>query len=412
MTSSTSSSKKLPSSKKTALWLAVISLVLLAPAVLTVNAITQGLEAKVGDIFGIQRIRSVAESTDYMAQTSGDTVLVFGSSLVNEGFSPRYFDQRAESRLQHDITSYNIGMGNMKPAYQLLLAKRLREAHERNNKRAHLSVIELTPFLLTKRRNAFRPYMNEQVTAVFMSEHELWAQAWEDPDRFARLFSIRHLRDGVSAEAITGGLRLLLNAAQAQAPVISSLPAEEIARLEEQRQLLTKMRHQIASEQPQTGKSHVWNPATQGSPVDMMDLSPETQALVVTVTEKMRNPNNLKRDLQERVDCCDIIELDFDDSMVEEFIAIVEEFKQFSDHVELVIFPAPPSLIQPSDDTMARQQSVVQRIVNRTGASVRDYQFDSTFDDSHFYDATHLSMDKGRIVFSQRLADDLITQLR
>lgn len=400
------------SSKAPALWMALIALLLLGPAVLLVNAFTRNVEATSGDVFGIQRIRSVAASTDMIANTPGDTVLVFGSSLVNEGFSPRIFDQRTESLVQHDITSFNIGMGNMKPSYQLLLAKRLREAHQQAGKRARLAVIELTPFLLTKRRNAFRPFMTEQIAAVLMSNHELWNVAREDPAHFARLLCIRYLRDGISAEAITGGLRALFSAAQTQAPKARSYSAEELKHLQELKRLQQELRKYIAKEHPLTGKSHVWNPATQGGPIDLSDLSPDAQKIASTLASGMRAPDLLTQDLQERIDCCDILGLDFDDSMIEEFIAIVDELKQVSEHVEIVLFPAPPSLKHPDKEALARQHAVVRHIVERTGASVRDYQFDRAFDDSMFYDATHLSMDKGRIVFSQQLAEDLAAAVR
>lgn len=392
--------------------MALIALLLLGPAVLLVNAFTRSVEANSGDLFGIQRIRSVAASTDVIANTPGDTVLVFGSSLVNEGFSPRQFDQRAEALLQHDITSFNIGMGNMKPAYQLLLAKRLREAHQRAGKRARMAVIELTPFLLTKRRNAFRPFMTEQIAALFMSNEELWNVAWQDPEYFARLLCIRYLRNGISAEAIAGGLRVLFNAAQTQAPKVSAMSAEEVKHLQELHSLQQELRNYIMKEHPLTGKSHVWNPATQGGPIDLSDLSPEAQAVVTKLATGMRTPRTLTQDLQERIDCCDILGLDFDDSMIEEFIAIVEELKQVSEHIEIVLFPVPPSLAHPDNVALLRQRAVVQHIVERTGAKVRDYQFDPAFDDSMFYDATHLSMDKGRIVFSQRLAEDMAEAMR
>ncbi len=399
-------------SKKPALLMAFIALLLLGPAVILVNAFTSSIEANAGDLFGIQRIRSVAGSIDLIANTPGNTVLVFGSSLVNEGFSPRQFDQRAELLLQQDITSFNIGMGNMKPSYQLLLAKRLREAHLRAGKRARLAVIELTPFLLTKRRNAFRPFMTEQIAAVFMSNEELWDIAWHDPGYFARLLCIRYLRNGISAEAITGGLRVLFNAAQTQAPKINAFGAEELAHMQTLQHLQKQLRNFIAKEHPLTGKSHVWNPATQGGPIDMTDLSPAAQEVVTKLTASMRATPMLARDLQERIDCCDILGLEFDESMIEEFIAIVEELKAVSDHVEIVLFPVPPSLAHPEAEALDRQHAVVQRIIERTGAHVRNYQFDPAFDDSLFYDATHLSMDKGRIIFSHRLAEDLVETLR
>lgn len=395
------------SSSRHALLIILIALCVLGTSVLAVNAFTRMVEKNAGDVFGIQRIRSVVDSMDYIARQPGKTVLVFGSSLVNEGFSPRYFDRQAEALVNADVNSFNLGMGNMKPGYQLLLARRLREAHQRSGQQAEVSVIELTPFLLTRKRNAFRPFMTEQVTAVAMSDEELLDLVLDDPERFARLACIRYLRDGISAEAITGGLRYVLGAAQAQAPMLEKLSADQLDHLKELRRLQGELRQHIVRDQPLTHKSIVWNPATQGGLIDMMDLSADGQDAVRRLTQKMQHPSTLQRDAEGRVDCCDIVDLEFDPDMVEEFIAIVEEFKQFSRHVEVVLLPSNHSLIAPSADALARQQKVLDTIAERTGVPQTDFQTHPAFTPDMFYDATHLSMDKGKILFSEMLATSL-----
>ena len=414
MTSSTSSSDhayEALSNRRAGLLIILTALLVLGPAVLLVLGLTGLAEKNAGDIFGILRIRSVNAEMDYMAQRPGPTVLVFGSSLVNEGFSPRHFDRQAEALLGTDITSFNIGMGNMKPSYQLLLARRLREAHQRAGRKAALSVIELTPFLLTAKRNAFRPFMTEQVTAVLMSRDELLQELWRDPERFARLFTIKYLRDGISAEAITGGLRYIIGTAQAQAPMIATLGEEQIALINEQRRLQGELSRQINQQHPATRKSIVWNPETQGGLIDMEDLSTDAQGLVSELTRLLRDPRTLQRDAKEREECCDIRNLVFDDSMVEEFVAIVEEFKQFSERVEIVLLPANHTLITPTPEALARQQQVLAQISSRTGQPLRDYQQHPQFAADDFYDAAHLSMDTGKPRFSALLARDLADEL-
>lgn len=414
MTSSTSSSEhaSLPlSNGRAGLLMILIALLVLGPAVLFVRGFTGLAEKSGGDVFGIQRIRSVHAQMDYMAQQAGPTVLVFGSSLTNEGFSPRHFDRQAEAMLGTDITSFNIGMGNMKPSYQLLLAKRLREAHERAGRKAALSIIELTPFLLTEKRNAFRPFMTEQVTAVLMSREELMQELWRDPERFARLFTIKYLRDGISAEAITGGLRFLIGSAQSQVPLIASLGQDQIALITEQRRLQGELNRQIGQQHPDTRKSIVWNPATQGGLIDMEDLSADTQDLARQLVRMMRDPGTLQRDARDREECCDIRHLVFDASMVDEFVAIVEEFKQFSERVEIVLMPTNHTLIGPTPDALARQQQVLQQIAARTGVPLLDYQQHPQFAADDFYDATHLSLDSGKPRFSALLARDLADEL-
>ncbi len=48
-------------------------------------------------------------------------------------------------------------------------------------------------------------------------------------------------------------------------------------------------------------------------------------------------PYELERDLANRIRCCDILELDFDEALVEDFIAIVHELAAVSERIEIIL---------------------------------------------------------------------------
>lgn len=61
--------------------------------------------------------------------------------------------------------------------------------------------------------------------------------------------------------------------------------------------------------------------------------------------------------------------------------------------------------VQLSELGRARLQAMLGHLQQQTGVTIRNYQTHHEFAD--FYDVTHLSMDKGRPLFSSVLARDL-----
>ena len=402
MSSSTSSS-----SRKTALYTMLIAAVTLLPAMGLVNWLTRSAESNAGDIFGIQRIRSVTNALDYMAATEGNTALFIGSSLVKDGFSPRIFDQAVKAANGARVTSFNVGMGNMKPTYQKLLVQRMAEAYAGQHSKARLTLLEFNPFLVTDARQAFRPFMTEQIQAVLMSPRQVTKTLWEDPERFARLLSIKYLRHGVSAEAITGGIRFMVNQAQAQAPMLEQLTEDQLDHIQQLAAFRNQLNQYIRQQHPVTYKSHVWNPVTQGGLIDMMDLSAEARDLVVKISSQMRHPKAMEMDLQGRIQCCDIENLSFNDELIGDFLDTVETAKRFSQRVEIVLMPRNSDWVKLSPEGQRRLQQMLAHLARQSGVGIRNYQNHPAFDGDDFYDVTHLSMDQGRPLFSRVLAGDL-----
>ena len=400
-------SLSISSSKKAIVYTVIAATLVLLPAVYLVNRFISFAENSAGDIFGVQRIRTTLNALDYMAEQQQPTLLFMGSSLVKDGFSPRLFDNALQSRHNIKLQSFNIGLGNMNPAYQKLLAKRIREAFESRQKRAQVAIIEFNPFLATNKREAFRPFLKEQVTAVLMSDAELLSLADEDMETFARMVITKYLRNGVSAEAITGGIKTLIDTAQEQAPLAESFDEDYLAVLEKRRQLYRELSKAIAAAQPETKKSHRWNPVTRGGLIDMMDLPEADHATVNKLTANMQYEKTLAFDLQSRIECCDILELNFSNQLLADFDTVIQEFQQFSDRVEVVLMPRNRDIVTPTTEAQARLEQYLDQLAQRHGITVRNYQEHPEFDISSFYDATHLSMNKGRQQFSELLANDI-----
>lgn len=401
MSSSTSSSNRM------GLYTMFIAAITLLPAVGLVNWLTRSAESSAGDIFGIQRIRSVMDSMDYMASTDGQTLLFIGSSLVKEGFSPRLFDAELDRVSGAKVTSFNVGMGNMKPTYQKILVRRLAEQYAVHQRKTALTLLEFNPFLTTDARQQFRPFMTEQIQAVLMSPQEVLDAAWEDPERFARLVSIKYLRNGVSAEAITGGVRFLVNQAQAQAPLLNQLTEDQLKHIQQLADFRSQLNKYIYQEYPVTRKSHVWNPLTQGGLIDMMDLSPQAQELASRVSAEMRHPKALEMDLASRIQCCDVENLAFNDELLAEFVDTVRQAQTFSGRVELVLMPRNQAWVALSGEGQQRLAKVLAYLQQQTGVTIRNYQASDVFSEDDFFDVTHLSMDSGRPLFSTMLAQDV-----
>lgn len=402
------------SSKRAAIYTVALTTIILASAVVLMNVFTYLAEKNAGDVFGVQRIRSIVQSLDYMAASDGPSVIMFGSSLTKEGFSPRRYDETL-TQLGVSATSFNVGVGNMKPSYQLLLAKRMREAYEREGQKAGLAIIEFTPFLTTEARQVFRPFMAEQVTTVLMSSDEVNQRVTQDLEQYARMLMIKYLRNGVSAEAITGGIRYLIGVVQMQTANAASreVYSEKYQqRIDERKVLQRQLKQQIALEYPLTGKSHVWNPKTQGGLIDMVDLSEASQELVRKLTKNLRDPKTLGKGLDARIECCDILELNFNERSIDEFLAIVEEFKSFSREVVIVMLPSNPEIAKSNPEAIVRQEALIKRVTLQSGVPIMNYQQHPNFSGEQFFDATHLSMDSGRLEFSELLANATAKYLR
>ena len=120
----------------------------------------------------------------------------------------------------------------------------------------------------------------------------------------------------------------------------------------------------------------------------------------------MQYPEFLKSDLENRIRCCDIVELHFNEGLVRDFIALVHELAAISDRIEVVLMPRNYEWVKNPPEALDRQRTVVTRIERETGAAVRDYQHLPELDGRYFLDVSHLILHEGQDRFSRLLAED------
>ncbi len=373
-----------------------------------IRGCTAFTESLAPDPFGIVPIKTANRALPAIAAAPGSKAVFFGSSTVQFGFAPPVFDARlAESGIE--ITSYNLGIGNMNPSLQLVLARRLRDAFEGRGARIDLLLVEFNPFQATRKRVDANAPFREAVLSILSSPRELAAEALRDPERALRMSTIKYLRDGVAAESITTGLGIVFGfvselLAASDAGDAPSPEYEEV--LEERGDLFEQLFARLSDELEDWKPTGGWQLSTRGGIPPLEDFSPEAAALLARLMENLAHPESVQADLEDRIRCCDIVDLQFDEGLVSDFIGLVQELAPISDRIEIVLMPKNYDWVMNPPEALARQVAVVERIERETGVAVRDYQHLPDLPGRYYFDATHLSLHEGQPRFSALLADD------
>ena len=334
-----------------------------------------------------------------LAVEEPDIVMVFGSSMVEAGFGARQFDRELQEQGVTGVRSFNYGFGGLNPLFQDFLARRLREAFDAEGRRLRLAVIEFNPFQATiRRRDGARP-IEDTMMSTLMSGEEIWETFLEDPERGMQLFTIHYLRNDISAEATGSQFAGFLSEPRPR----SELPVDEEAeaRRDEVNAILGE---RFQEDYPDyTGESWYWD--WQGAGTIPEERSEETRQLLLELYETLRTPRILENDRLNRIHCCDIIEMHFDDELVEAFIRIVEVFRTFSDEVEIIMLPRNTRWIEYTPEARERLDAVLARIEQATGFPVQDFQVIEGLTPEMFSDTTHLTRYGGEVVFTSFLAE-------
>ena len=399
MPSSTSSSRPL------ALRATIAGLGILLVALGIIRGFTEVAEAQIPEVFGVTRIKTAYQALPRIAAAPGPKALFLGSSTVEFGFAPQAFDAHLE-RSGIEITSYNLGIGNMNPSLQVVLARRIRAEFESSGHRVDLMLIELNPFQTTERRVRANEPLHEAVLSIFSTPRSLWRDFVDDPERGARLFTIKYLREGVAAQAITEGLGMAVEALGDLLAEEKEARTEEEARiLEERGDLAFELFGNLREEHPDQWPFGTWSFETRGGNLRLTDLAPQTRALVPRLMANLQYPPSLQNDLENRIRCCDIVDLHFDEGLVHDFIAMVRELAAISDRIEVVLMPKNNDWVKNPPEARARQRPVLERIERETGVRVVDYQHLQELDGGYFWDVSHMTPEGGEY-FSARLAED------
>ena len=401
--SSTSSSRQNPREPRSASGVAlktlVAGLLVFGVTVGIYNGLLQLLYAGGGDING--RMLTQLEMLPEIASANHDKhrVFVFGSSMVQAGFEPAVFD-KAMSAKGIEVISYNYGVGNLNPEFQELITRRIREQFVSQNEKLALTLIEFNPFQATKVRKSFTNVTADQNLAVLATNSELWEITMLDPTRGIRLFNIRYLRDGFSAELITSIPAIFTSNL---GPRGASKEYQEAAK--RTGQLSRRFRELRDQDAPIQG-SDQWNAALRGGRIDKSRLSTEALVALGQWAESARYSGFMENDLFRRVRTADILELRFDDEVIKAFVAMVTNLRAVSEVIEVILLPRNPDWITYTPEVQQRLDEVLRHIENETGVQVRNFQVHANITPAHFLDTTHLSYYDGIDIFTEILADE------
>ncbi len=335
-----------------------------------------------------------------------DLVMVFGSSMVEAGFSPREFDQRLKEQGHDDIKSFNFGFGGLNPFYQEILTRRIKEAFDQANRQLKLAVIEFNPFQTTITRYNRNRMLEDSYITILGNNGELWEIMKQDPTRGVRLFNIKYLRNSVSAEMITGYFGSAL-----QEPRSRTTLERDPKRQERLREIGPILNEAFEKEYPDFDGSD-WYYPWQGGGTIASERSPETLAAFEEYYELLQDPARLDDARLNRIHTADIIDMHFSEELVLKFIDIVNQFKTFSEQVEVVMLPRNTAWITHSEAGAKRLQAVIKRIEQATGVTIKNHQNLPVIKPSMFSDATHLNRYQGAAAYTRYLADEMAPLLQ
>lgn len=335
-----------------------------------------------------------------------DLMMMFGSSMVHAGFSPREFDQHMRDRGIENTKAFNFGFGGLNPFYQDYLTRRIKEAFDANNKRLKLAVIEFNPFQTTITRYKRATALEDSFITMLGTEKEFREILLEDPTRGVRLYNIKYLRDSISAEMITtyfGGVF--------REPRKRTELERDQALQDKRNELGEQLTAAFEKDYPDYVDSQ-WSYEWQGGGTIPAERSAETLAIFDAYYAAAHDPARFDDDRLNRIHTADILELHFSEELIAAFIRIVNQFKTFSDHVEVVLLPRNTDWITNTDGGKQRLAAAIKRIEDATGVTIKDHQDLAVMKPHMFSDTTHLNRYQGAVAYTKYLADQYHHYLR
>ena len=234
---------------------------------------------------------------------------------------------------------------------------------------------------------------------MLATDEELWDIALEDPTRGALLFNIHYLRGDISAAMATSFFGQPLRGERER----SKMPRDE--EMQELRdELGAQLNEKFEQEYPDFDDSP-WNWGWQGGGTLPEERSAETMEITYRYYDAGKMDYRLDSDRINRINCCDILEMNFEPGLVEAFIRVVENFNEFSDKVEVIMLPRNTDWIEYSPEARQRLDATIAQIESATGVTIRDYQQIDGLTNDMFTDTTHLNRYQGAVRFTHHLVE-------
>ena len=358
-----------------------------------------------GDNF-LGRVLESRAALKKIVKEEQDLVMFFGSSMTGAGFAPRQFDQSMQER-NIDVKSFNYGFGGLNPFFQDIFSRRIREEFQQNNRRLELAILEFNPFQTTITRHKRAKSLEDSFEVLLASNEEIKNITLDNPTRGIRLLTIKHLRDGVSAEMITGffGSEFSIPRSRTEIPEDEELEKKynEIGEL---------LNEAFAKEYPNYVNSQ-WSYDWQGGGTIPQERSDETLKLFEEYY-RLQNQNNHRYDDDRlsRINSADIIELNFSEGLVEAYIRLIKNFQQFSNKVEVVLLPRNTKWITNSPEGLKRLNATIKRIEDATGITMKNHQDLSVMKPTMFRDTTHLNRYQGSVTYTNYIVEQYADYLK
>lgn len=394
---------------------------LLLAALLLVRGLVDAIEQRYFNAFSVLRIQESARHLDAaladeaapaaslapppsatgarpaaMAGEGHRNVYVFGSSLMEFGFSPDLFDAEL-ARHGLAVRSYNFAYGNADPGIHHLFARKFARTFAGHPGKVDLVIFEFTPFQATRRREQQTGQLDDAVRSMLYDRSDFLALARHDHDKAVSLLSTRYLRHGVPAEAVTNLLTTLTRTALAPAAPVQDGVAEPL------RDQAMALYRQLLREWPQASPPGGWYPQNRGGLPPT--ASAQALALADRVMARLQVPARMQASRRQRLGCCDIEDLDISEHLLDEFIAAVAEAQKTGARVDVLLMPRNQDVIHLSASGRARLAQALARIRAATGARVVDFSERPYYGVQEFLDADHLTLFRGRARLTRQLAD-------
>jgi hypothetical protein len=340
---------------------------------------------------GERRVRQCLQALDEIVTAPGSTV-VFGSSMVQMGFSPEEFDAQARA-LGQELTSYNLGFGGANPEVQLELAQWVAQAYRRQGRRAKQMVIEFTPFQATLARSRAQglAQIARAKKAVLLTPASLLSATLRSPTEAAHLVGLW------TQGAVTP--QMTLHALSAVA-----LPRNPERRTDPRRELVERIRQgRIARD----GKlPDPWDRSQRGDAAWVVD---ETLPAYDAWLQLRHSAETLSEDLEWRVESSDLLELRFDPERIHQFIALAKLLSSVAERSHVLLMPTHPDWVKRTPEGQTRLDQVLVRIRAETGLEIIDLSSSpGPFALADFVDTTHLNERSGRPKLSRELATRIV----
>jgi hypothetical protein len=322
--------------------------------------------------FGGPRLR-LGQSVDALPDIARSAdVLVLGTSKAYQGLSVRRLDDRLR---EHELAlhSYNWAQCQSGAELNVLIAQRAAAAFDEAGRKVPLAIVELELGVLTSHaRKTYATTIDDR--AILLRARDLPSILVHSPSRGVELLATWALGSpGPSARDIFEGIMFL---------------DEQAARLW---QILTLTQY------------FTWRSSTRG------DFAWEDLARLPVAKERIPIT---QRQLTQLVDEEDVLELDFDEESVENFIEEVRIVQTFAQHTILILLPRNSKWVNPSAAAWRRTHSLIARVRRETHADILDlYTNPREYDETDFVDLLHLA-DTGSERFSTWLADHVADRLK